>query len=176
MESGCQIPASPSKESKMELINSRFCWGYVLMVVGCLIFMVSSASAQLSPRFETQAEQRDKNPAELGDNNKANIRSALRITKTTRQPMIEIILSSDRPFEGGNEVFALHIGKRTFFRSRYGDYDLHMLIFMLKPEEFAKTNTDDEIVVRYGGVSPDKDEGPRRSWKFGKLDKSKINK
>ena len=160
----------------MELINSRLCWGYVLMVVGCLILPLTSASAQPFPRFETQAEQQDKNPAERGDNNKASIRSALRITKTTRQPMIEIILTSDRPFEVGNEEFGLQIGKHSFLRSRYGDFYNHTLIFMLKPEEFSKIKDGDEMVVRYGGVSLDRDRGPRRSWKFGKIDKSKIDK
>ena len=108
------------------------------------------------------------------DNNKMRIRSALRITKRTQRPVIEVIVQSDRPFLGGDETFALHIGKQRFQFDRYGDTKAYIMIFTLSPQEFEQTKNGDQVIVTYGGANPDKVEGPRRNWKFGKLDKSKI--
>ena len=150
----------------------------LLIFFGCLMLSSSLATAQESEKVKVAADPiRTVRQVENGneDNNKLTISSALRITKRSQRPVIEIIVESDRPFLGGNETFALHVGKQHFQFDRYGDTKAHIMIFRLNPQEFEKTKNGDEVTVTYGGASPDRDEGPHRNWKFGKLDKSKID-
>ncbi|PYS57380.1 MAG: hypothetical protein DMF74_26210 [Acidobacteria bacterium] len=112
------------------------------------------------------------------DGNKISIRSVLRIAGATRRSLIEIEVYSDVAFGGGNDTHVLHIGSRKFAWPRAGDATGHTLIFELMPEQFAKVKNGDEVRVSYGSneESPDGRATPRRVWKFGKLDKSKIDK
>jgi hypothetical protein len=112
-----------------------------------------------------------------GENNKISIRSILRITGTTRRTVIEVEVHSDRPFSGGNDTHVLQIGSRKFAWPRGGDATSNTLVFELTPDQFAKLKSGDEIKVTYGSNSPISDESTpsRKIWKFGKLDRSKID-
>jgi hypothetical protein len=109
--------------------------------------------------------------------NRISIRSVLKITAATRRPIIEILVHSDAPFEGGNDTHVLHIGSKKFAWPRAGDTKGSVLIFELTPTDFAKLKNGDEVKVTYGldEEFPDKGIGQRRVRRFGKLDKSKID-
>jgi len=112
------------------------------------------------------------------DGNKLSIRSVLRIAGATRRTVIEIEVYSDVPFSGGNDTHVLHIGSKKFAWPRAGGATGNTLIFELMPDQFANAKSGDEVRVTYGlnAESPDRPTTPRRIWKFGKLDKSKIDK
>ena len=119
------------------------------------------------------------------ENNKMQIRSGLRITKSARQPVIKIELYSDRIFPALNAAAVLVVGKHVFHGGGYGDTEGHILVFTLTPQDFAKTKNGDELIVTYQGTDLDrlKSKGANsddnnanlRVWRFGKLDKSKID-
>jgi hypothetical protein len=46
-----------------------------------------------------------------------------------------------------------------------------MLVFELTPDEFAKLSDGDEVRIVYG-----QQEEPWWTWRYGKLDKSKLDK
>ncbi len=110
------------------------------------------------------------------------IRSVLRVTKSSRQPLIEVEVYSDRAFPVLNAAVVLLVGEHVFQGAGYREKG-HVLIFTLTPEEFSKTKTGDEVIVTFQGADPKKvreedsgeDKGQRWVWKFGKLDKSKID-
>ncbi|MGI8836487.1 MAG: hypothetical protein ACR2H4_07590 [Pyrinomonadaceae bacterium] len=145
----------------------------LLILVGSVLLSASAATAQ-QPFGDAKKESRD-------ENNKMHIRSVLRVTKTTRQPFIEVEVYSDRAFPVLNAAVVLLVGERVFQGGGYGDTKGHVLIFALTPKEFAKTKTGDDVIVTYQGADlkkvHDEDSGQGKGrwvWKFGKLDKSKI--
>ncbi len=148
-------------------------WQIPLLILStCFLLCCSIARAQ-QPFGDAKKGGRD-------ENNKIRIRSILRVTKSSRQPRIEIELYSDRSFPVLNAAVVLLIGEQVFHGGGYGDTKEHVLIFTLTPEEFAKTKTGEKVTVAYEGIDLDKVrdedwEENLRVWRFGKLDKSKID-
>ncbi len=161
---------------KAENRVKNYCRSRLLILFVCLGLVLPLAMAQESRQIVNFPHPVVK---EVGngnkDNNKLVIRSVLKITGKKRRAAVEMIVESDRAFLGGDETFALYVGKQRFSFDRYGDTHAHVMVFSLSTEEFEKTKNGDEVTVTYGGASPNKDEGPRPNWKFGKLDKSKID-
>ena len=143
----------------------------LIILVTCLILSAPIAVAQQlfgGGRTESCGER-------------MRMRRVCRVTKTSRQPLIEIELYSDRVFPTLNAAVVLLLGEHVFHGGGYGDTKGHILIFTLTPEEFAKAKSGDEVIVTYQGADPDKvteeDSGgckqTRRVWRFGRLDKRK---
>ncbi len=154
--------------------NDR-CWRRPFLVfTACFLLCSSIASAQ-QPFGDAKKGGPD-------ENNKMRIRSVLRITKSSRQPLIEVEVYSSRAFPALDAAVVLLVGEQVFQGAGYRDKG-HVLIFTLTPEKFAKTKTGDEVIVTFQGADPKKvreeDSGggkeQRWVWKFGKLDKSKID-
>jgi len=157
-----------------EQLNSA--WPRCLLFVGYLILSSSIVNAQ-QPFGDAKKNCDD-------ENNTMQIRTALRVTKSGRQPVIRIEVYSERAFPGLNAGVVLLVGEHVIHGAGYRDKG-HVLIFALSPEEFAKTKSGDEVIVTFQDTDLDKvqkedsdeDQGrPHRVWKFGKLDKSKIDK
>src|SRR4051794_23033276 len=70
------------------------------------------------------------------EKNRMRIRSVLRVTKTTRQPLIEVELYSDREFSALDSAVLLVIGEHVFQGGGYADTKGHVLVFTLTPKEF----------------------------------------
>ena len=155
--------------------NSRL-WQMSLLMLSCSFLLCASIAGAQQPFGDAKKGGRD-------ENNRMRIRSVLRVTKTTRQPVIEIEVYSDRSFPVLNAAVVLLVGDQVFHGGGYGDTKGHVLVFTLTPKEFAKIKTGDEVIVTYQGADPkkvrdedsDEDKGQRWVWKFGKLDKSKID-
>lgn len=126
----------------------------------------------------------------IHENNTITLRNLVRVTRTSgrncypydppserRDHLIEIELYSNRPFGGGYVDYTLYIGDRRFTgQYRTTDADMRNLIFQLTPEEFNRLRTGDEVrVVRRGGAEAPMEDRPRRVWRFGRLDKSRLN-
>src|SRR5258705_2919982 len=86
-------------------------------IVGCLLLSASITNAQ---QAFGDAKKND-GP----ENNKIQIRSGLRVTKSARQPVIKIELYSDRVFPALNAAVVLVVGKRVFQGGGYGDTEGH---------------------------------------------------
>jgi len=147
-----------------------------LLILGACCLLICSGARAQQPFGDAK-------PGGHDENNKVAIRSVLRIIKSSQQPFIEFAVTSDRPFPVLNSEAVLLIGKRVFHGGGYGDPNLHTLVFLIHPEDFAKTKNGERVVVAYEGFDPDKiqdadlENNPHlRVWKFGKLDKSKIDK
>jgi len=162
--------------------GSYYRWKLFLVVLGGLALGISLIRAQQS------GQAAPNNEGAIRDSNTISLRNVLRITRTsnlichstgvaeTRQHIIEFELHSGRPFIGGKVYYALYIGKRRFIRQSATALTVYSVIFELTPEEFAKTRPGDEVtVVGYRGTKANKYVGARRVWKFGGLDRSRIN-
>jgi len=144
-----------------------------LIFAGCFLLCSPGAGAQ-QPFGDARKGGRD-------ENDKMAMRSVLQVTKLSRQPLIEIELYSDRTFPGLNAAVVLIIGDKVFHGGGFKT-DNHVLSFRVKPQEFAKTKNGDKVTVAYEGFDPNKvsdediENNPNiRVWRFGKLDKSKID-
>jgi len=146
-----------------------------LIIFGaCFLLCLSFVNAQ-EPFGDAKKGGRD-------DNNKIRIRNILLVVKSSAQPLIEIELYSDRKFPALDSAVVLLMGDQVFHGGGLED-EGHRLIFRVKPQEFAKTRNGERVIVTYQGNEPDKvheensadsKEQPRL-WRFGKLDKSKID-
>lgn len=146
----------------------------LIMLGACFLLCLNFVSAQ-EPFGDAKKDGRD-------DNNKIRIRNILLGEKSLAQPLIEIELYSDRKFPALNSAVVLLVGDQVFHGGGLED-EGHRLIFRVKPEEFAKTRNGERVIVTYQGNESDKvheensddsKEQPRL-WRFGKLDKSKID-
>jgi hypothetical protein len=163
-------------------VVSYYRWKLVLVVLGGLILGASLVRAQQSGQVALNSE------GVIRDSNTISLRNVLRITRTskvichstgvaeTRQHIIEFELHSGRPFIGGKVSYALYIGKRRFTRQSATALTVYSVIFELTPEEFARTKPGDEVtVVGYRAAKANKYVGAHRVWKFGGLNRSRIN-
>lgn len=142
----------------------------------CLLISSAGFAVAQEPRTfdfpHTVVKSGDTNPDRI------TLNRILRVTPASRRWVIEITVYSDTPFEGGNDTHVLHIGSKKFAWPRAGDTKGHALVFELTPNEFAKLKDGDEVKVTYGSEEefPDRGIGQRQARKFGKLDKSKIDR
>jgi hypothetical protein len=84
---------------------------------------------------------------------------------------MEIELESATDFAVRDELVILRIGSRTFTRSRHpADGDLKRLIFLLRPDEFARFQPGESVTVEYGRSGA----GPRQN--FGQLTRTLLGK
>lgn len=84
---------------------------------------------------------------------------------------VEIMLTSDDPFIPRNELIKLGAGDQVFMRSRSPrGGSVYTVIFMIPADAFAQLPDGAELVVYYGQKDSSK------LWRFGKLDKSLLNK
>lgn len=107
------------------------------------------------------------------------ILSIRRVTPTSRvfpssslrtQPLIEIEVSSDRPFPVRNQLQVLRIGQREFLRSRYPtNGDTKRLVFTLTEPEFHQIASGEETSVQYG-----RGQNSILLWNLGRIDKSML--
>lgn len=114
-----------------------------------------------------------------GCGERMRIRRAWRVTKSTRRPLVEMEFYSDRGFPALNAAVLLLVGEQYFHGGGYGDYEGHVLVFKLTPEEFAKLRSGDEVIVTYQGVDLRRESDcgcaeTCRVWRFGRLNKRKI--
>lgn len=157
-------------------VKARYILKRLAIICLCLASYASFASAQESSQILVSSGQIINQAGNgIEEGNKISIRSALRINKKSYRHIVEIIVQSERRFPTGAESYMLHVGKQGFMFDRYGDTRTRVLIFELTPQEFEKIKNGDEVTVTYGGAPANNDEGPRRKWKFGKLEKFKLD-
>ena len=85
------------------------------------------------------------------------------------EPGVEIEVTSDTGFPVRNELAVLRIGSQLISVTRYPDNgDTHTLIFTLSDQQFALTNSGDEVWVQYGVGEPNV------RWSFGRLNKTAL--
>ena len=85
------------------------------------------------------------------------------------QAVVEISLTSNRPFPPAGEILVLRIGDQEFDVSRYADDgSTNGVTFVLTSAEFASLKQGDQISVKYGyGENGN-------GWRFGGIDKSLL--
>ncbi len=103
-----------------------------------------------------------------------SIHTALRITGSVRQPLIQIEMKTDRPFPVRNAALQLQIGKQFFLNELGGDSSGHFLTVSLSPQAFAELKDGAEVLA---GFTFDRS-GARGDeiWYFGRLNKSMLDK
>lgn len=126
--------------------------------------------AQQSPQFPAKNGQASNKELMV-------VRRAMRIDRkadltATRHPVIQIELHSERLFDGLKQIHSLRIGSHVF---THGNGSLGQAVYELTPQEFAKTRTGDEVVVRYRATNPIHDKKLLQNWSFGRLDKNQVN-
>lgn len=83
---------------------------------------------------------------------------------------IEIAVTSTRAFPVRNQLVSLHIGDKTFSRSRSpADGSLNTLIFLVPGDEFKKVASGDSMTVQFGNSQM-----PGDKWDFGALNKRML--
>jgi hypothetical protein len=105
-------------------------------------------------------------------NEVVSIRDTVRLIGSTRLPLVQIELKTNRPFPVKDVPLQLQIGKKVFLDELSGDYTGRKLTLSLTPEMFAALNDGDEIVAFYGKTSANESSGVD-VWHFGKLQKSR---
>jgi hypothetical protein len=130
----------------------------------------SPDGAPVSVRNPSNQAQPAGGPRVYTDGNTVDsLRSVASSAALGNQPGIEIQVSSSVPFPVRDELVVLRIGTRTFPAGRYKGGDTHTLIFTLTPEEFGQTASGDDVVVQYGRKDSN------ALWRFGQLDKNRLN-
>ena len=98
------------------------------------------------------------------------IHRALRLIGTTRQPLVQIEMKTDRPFPPKDTALQLQIGKRFFLNELAGDHSGRTLTLSLTPEMFAELRQGAEIVAFFN--KPDRSGFSGQDvWHFGRLNK-----
>src|SRR5437868_2043114 len=103
--------------------NNRL-WRMPLLVFGGSLLLSASIAGAQQPFGDAKKDARD-------ENNKMHIRNVLRVTKTTREPLIEVELYSDRSFPVLNVAVVLLVGDEVFHGGGYRDTKGHVLVFTL---------------------------------------------
>jgi hypothetical protein len=113
-------------------------------------------------------------PVEEG-NTIVGIHSALRIVGSSRQPIIQIEMRTERPFPVRNAALQLQIGKQFFLNELGGDPSGHGLTVSLTPKAFAELKDGAEVIAFYN--SPDRSGAfAKEIWYFGRLNKSMLDR
>jgi hypothetical protein len=152
----------------LPLLRFSILWGSML---GCSLVGVVPVKAQQRALMLNRLDRKDEN--------RMRIRNVVRIAGNTRQALYEIQLQSRRVFADPDQLPVLRVGDQKFATSRLGDTSRTTMIFVLTPEEFARVRTGDDVIVAYAVAEAHPaaaDKGPLRPWKFGKLDKSKVER
>jgi hypothetical protein len=85
------------------------------------------------------------------------------------QAVVEVSLTSNRPFLPAGEILVLRIGDREFDVSRYADDgSTNGVTFVLTSAEFASLKQGDQITVKYGFGDA------ANGWRFGGIDKRML--
>ncbi len=134
--------------------------GPSLMTIAALAFL--SACAQTSSSSPTTSQN---------GNMIRSLRSVPSSPQLGNRPAVEIEVFSAQGFPVRGELPILRIGEREFKLSRYPESgDTHSLIFTLPREEFGQLKNGDPVSLQYG-----QGEGVPQ-WKFGPLDKSRLDR
>ena len=103
-------------------------------------------------------------------NEVVGIRSAVRVIGSTRIPLVQIELRTNRPFPPKDSVLQLQVGKRFFLNELTGDHTGRTLTLTLTQEMFDELSQGAEIVAFFD--KPDRSGFAGRDiWHFGRLDK-----
>jgi hypothetical protein len=104
-------------------------------------------------------------------NKVVSIRSVVRVIGTTRMPLVQIELKTNRPFPPRDSALKLQIGKRFFLDELTGDHTGRTLVLTLTQDMFGELKQGAEIVAFFG--NPDRSGFAGRDvWHFGRLDKA----
>lgn len=101
----------------------------------------------------------------------ASISNAVRIIGATRQPLVLIKLTTNRPFPPKDSALQLRVGERVFLNELSGDFSGRELTLTLTPAMFAELMEGAEISAFFEGADRDSD-----SWHFGKLQKGILQR
>ena len=156
------------KDRFLTLLRFSILWGSML---GCSLVGSLPVRGQQRALMLNRLDRRDEN--------RMRIRNVVRIAGNTRQTLYEIQLQSRRAFADPDQLPRLRVGDQRFATSRLGDVTRTTMIFVLTPEEFARVRTGDDVIVAYAvddAHPAAADKGPLRPWRFGKLDKSKVER
>ena len=108
-------------------------------------------------------------------NSIVRIHSALRITGSVRQPLIQIEMKTDRGFPIRNAALELQIGKRLFQNELGGDPSGRTLTLSLTAKAFGELKDGAEVVAFFN--SPNRSGASAKEiWYFGRLSKSLLDK
>ena len=100
-----------------------------------------------------------------------SIKDVARVIGTTRLPLVQIALHTNRPFPPTENALQLQIGKRFFLQELTGDFTGRMLTLTLTKEMFEELADGADIVAFFD--KPDRSGlAGEAVWYFGKLKKS----
>ncbi len=103
---------------------------------------------------------------------------------TQTEDVVELNMSSDKPFFIGDNRFVLHIGALHFLRCKHPEGDESKLTFMISEEEFAALRDGGDITLVYGFYytntqmdgEGNQAEFTGTNWKVGKLNKALLTR
>ena len=101
-----------------------------------------------------------------------NIRRIRTIDRGDGRPVIEIEFESNTEFEVGNEILIVQIGKKEFLSAGSPDGTHDRLVLRLTPEQFAKLNEGEPVIIKQGRGA----RALRGGRKFGQLNKGMMDK
>jgi len=105
-------------------------------------------------------------------NEVVGIGRGVRVIGTTRMPLVQIELRTNRPFPPRDSALQLQIGKRFFLNELTGDHTGRTLTLTLTQEMFGELQQGAEIVAFFD--KPDRSGFAGRDvWHFGRLDKAR---
>jgi hypothetical protein len=114
-------------------------------------------------------------PLVEGGNSIISIHSALRITGSEGQPLIQIELQTNRPFPVRNAALQAQIGRQFFLNELGVGPDHRTLTISLTPKAFAELRDGAEVIAFFN--SPDRSGASAREiWYFGRLNKNSFTR
>ncbi len=103
------------------------------------------------------------------------LRSAIRTVGSSRHPLVQLELRTNRPFPARQSPLQLQVGKRFFRDELTGDHTGRLLTLSLTPEMFAELKDGSEIVAFFD--LPDHSGASSATiWNFGRLNKSLLDR
>lgn len=101
------------------------------------------------------------------------MQSTVRVIGATRRPLVQIQMTTSRPFPARDSALRLQVGKRFFVNELSGDHTGRVLTLTLTPEMFADLKDGADIVAFFN--RPDRSGNAGEDvWYFGKLHKEML--
>ncbi len=101
------------------------------------------------------------------------IQSVVRVIGATRQPLVLIKMTTNRPFPARDSALLLRVGRRVFVNELSGDHTGRVLTLTLTPDMFAELRDGADVVAFFN--RPDRSGNAGEDvWYFGSLHKEML--
>ncbi|MGI8732303.1 MAG: hypothetical protein ACR2LM_03250 [Pyrinomonadaceae bacterium] len=171
LKHNAEIAVSDLEARKMYLLPDRL--NYQPQVQNPKASITPASNARILKSSVTTAYETEGSRAGDEGNVVVGIKRAVRVIGGRRQPLVQVNLTTTRPFPARDSALRLQVGKRFFSDEVSGDHTGRTLTLTLTPEMFEELKDGADIVAFFN--RPDRS-GYADSdiWWFGRLNKSML--